>query len=192
VTVQIIAKVDTSGLKFPPKEVILQAVGNNLLAWIDENFEKGGIERKWKVISPLTVATRRHGGNRPLQDSGDLRRSFYIRLLGNSVKVGSDSQIAEWMHFGTKGPYPIHSSDGVKSLAAPLRSGGWKFFGPLVMHPGITARPLLPSQARADRIASETAAAVIKKSMSGSSSGTIPSVFQSNRSPQVFRSNRSR
>jgi methyl-accepting chemotaxis protein len=52
-----------------------------------------------------------------------------------------------------------------KVLAAQLRGGGWAFFGKHTNHPGLPARPMMPSQAVAERADGEARAttALIQK-----------------------------
>ena len=54
--------------------VMMDLVGQRVVAWIDQNFRAGGLERPWAPLSPNTVAARRKGRGagtaQPLRDTG--------------------------------------------------------------------------------------------------------------------------
>ena len=90
---------------FEPKQ-LLQAIANAQIKWIDGNFKAEGIEKKWRPLSPVTIARRRKGPNasisdKILQDTGKLKGSFntgkpgnVFKLTNKEVTVGSNVQYA--------------------------------------------------------------------------------------------------
>jgi phage gpG-like protein len=154
---------------------LLEAVGERLLAWVSENFRRRGIEKPWPPLKPSTVAGRRKrkgsGVSQPLQATGRLAQSFTYEIAGRAVKVGTRDVRALWHHYGTS-PYEIT----VKPSGRPARrnarrkgalhfvgSAGRDVFRREVRHPGLPARPLVPSPALARRLAEEALAAYTKK-----------------------------
>lgn len=141
----------------------LQAVASRHLNWINRNFRAEGAERKWHPLSPNTIAGRRGGGigAKALRDIGQLAQSFQV-LRGPTnriVEVGSRDKKAAWHHFGTR-PRTI----------VPVRARVLRFvtadgvrFARSVRHPGIPARPLLPSRRLATTIALRAVQAVAEK-----------------------------
>lgn len=140
--------------------------------WIDRNFQQEGkLAGGWRPLRPNTLAGRRKGSGRILQDKGLLRASFHPQWDDRAAIVGSPSKIAGWQHRGTKGspetPYPIEPKKkggllrfkvatrfGVRTvvgpsgrrLTLPFAEGGF-VFARRVVHPGLPSRRLLPLQA---------------------------------------------
>lgn len=142
----------------------LRAIGARHLRWINENFVEEGAERRWKPLARSTVAGRRRGSSKILQDTGRLRMSFNafgFRTSGRHVDVGTESRIAKIHHFGT-GPYTIRprrarvlrfvTADGVR-------------YARRVRHPGLPARPLLPSRALALSMAADAVEGLLRKEL---------------------------
>lgn len=148
---------------------LLKIGGLRLLRWIDQNFKQEGAEKKWKALAPSTVAGRRKNSSRILQDTGRLRQSFVSRipseadfkaLTDQKVEVGSNDERAEWHHGGTS-PYVIRPR---KAKALRFRTSGGGFaFSKRVRHPGLVARPLIPSSPLAERMFFEAIDATIAK-----------------------------
>lgn len=136
--------------------------------WITRNFrEEGALSgTPWKKLSLNTLANRRTGAGRILQDTGLLRASFNVpKWNENEAKVGSPLEIAKYHEYGTKGPYPIEAKNAKvlrfkratqvavvtkrlasgRSITLPKASGGYVFYK-RVMHPGLAARPMLPEE----------------------------------------------
>ena len=136
---------------------LLSAIGDRHLAWIDENFRKGGAEKKWRPLSANTIAARRQGSSAILQDTGRLKQSFVKKLGSDRVDVGTEEKKAKWHHEGTK-PFDIRPRS-----AKVLRfvTAGGIVFTRAVRHPGLPARPLLPSDTLGERLALETAEAAV-------------------------------
>ena len=146
-----------SGRKF------LTLIGQDTLRWVDKNFKQEGTEKKWKPMSKNTRAARRGGGGgaRLLRDSGRLAQSFVskVNLAATHVDVGSADKKAKWHHKGTRA-YVI-SPKNKKVLkfkvAAGFNFGSGAFkggfaFAKRINHPGLAARPLLPSDKLGERI----------------------------------------
>lgn len=178
VSVQLEAKVrNPKGLKRLIDLVGLQTVadlmGERLAAWIVKNFEDEGTEQKWKALAPSTLAFRKHGGSKPLQDTGAMKR--YVAeptgrwLQGNVLNVGWRGEIAKiagYHHYGS-GPFEIRAvKAGV--LAAQRRGGAWVVFGKVVHHPGIVRRPLLPTATTAESMMVNFMNAAIERALNGS------------------------
>jgi phage gpG-like protein len=146
---------------------ILTVIGARFMSFVDESFRTGG-RGSWPALSPLTLLLRKHGGSAPLQDSGRYKQSYVQETDGQTfVEVGTNLKTPEGnllgaIHeFGT-GPYTIRTKRA-KVLAAQTRAGGWLFFGKQVDHPGVPARPVLPTKAVADRLAQETIDAMLSR-----------------------------
>ncbi len=90
----------------------------SVFKWVIQNFEKEGKlaqkGRKWKKLSPITIAARRKGkspnrGIQILQDTGTLRKSFAFNApvrvtLADRLKsqVGTATKYAKKHQFGIK------------------------------------------------------------------------------------------
>ena len=136
---------------------LLSAIGDRHLGWIDENFRKGGAEKKWKPLSPNTIASRRKGSSAILQDTGRLKQSF-VKVLGSDrVDVGTEDKKALWHHKGTP-PFTIRPRAG--KVLRFMTTGGFVFTN-VVDHPGLAARPLLPSDTLGEKLALDTAEAAV-------------------------------
>ena len=114
---------------------------------------------------------RRRGGDQPLQDTGRRYKQSFVSETGGPgkdyatddrtfVEVGSNVKTETGIPLGAiheqgTGPFVIRVRQA-KTLAARLRSGEWIRFGKEVNHPGIPARPVLPTQATAERLVVET------------------------------------
>lgn len=136
-------------------QVILTTIGGRFLSYVDESFRTRGRGR-WAALSPLTLLLRKHGGDAPLQDTGRYKQSFVQETDNRTfVEVGTNLKtqglsLGKIHEFGT-GPYTIRVKRA-KVLAAQTRAGAWIFFGKEVDHPGIPARPVLPTKAVAEHL----------------------------------------
>ena len=144
--------------------------------WIDRNFQQeGGLVGGWRRLRPNTIAGRRKGSSRVLQDTGLLRASFVPAWDEKAAVVGSASKVSLWHEKGTKGspetPYPIRPKKPGGVLAFPVATGGIlvpilpkgfkkgdlifgkklksrrMMFARMVMHPGLPRRRMLPEEA---------------------------------------------
>ena len=142
---------------FGDTRTLLSAIGDRHLGWIDENFRKGGAEKKWRPLSPNTIAARRQGSSAILQDTGRLKQSFVKKVESDRVDVGTEEKKAKWHHEGTK-PFTIRPR--AAKVLRFMTTGGFVFTR-AVDHPGLAARPLLPSDTLGERLAFETAEAAV-------------------------------
>ena len=148
-------------------QTILTAIGGRFMSYVDESFRTRG-RGTWSPLSPLTLLMRKHGGGAPLQDSGRYKQSFvqetdnqsYVEV-GTNLKIESGLLLGAIHEFGT-GPYTIRVKRA-KTLAAQTRAGSWVFFGKEVHHPGIPARPVLPTKAVAERLVQQTLDAMLTR-----------------------------
>jgi phage gpG-like protein len=129
---------------------------------VSQNFDSEGAERKWKPLAPNTIAS---GGSKILQRSGRLRKSFGMVVSGDTVTIGTPLQLASWHHSGT-GPYEI-TARNAKWLRFQAQDGAK--FAHVVHHPGLPARPLIPTARTAKRLASQTLSAEIARAVKESS-----------------------
>lgn len=132
---------------------LLNAVGLRHVEWVTENFESEGrlSGRPWRPLSRNTIAQRRKGSSRILQDSGRMRASFDHRVGAHAVEVGTPSKIAE-IHQDGAGPFTIRARPG-KTLS--FMAEGGRVFAKTVHHPGLPARPMLPTVPKSTRITTE-------------------------------------
>ena len=116
----------------------------------DQNFKRQGRPKGWARLRPNTVAGRRKGSKRILQDTGMLRLSVVSRAAPDNVyqmghdylKMGTKSKIASFHQEGTK-PYDIVPKN--KSILRFMTTSGYAF-SKLVHHPGLPARPFVMIQ----------------------------------------------
>jgi phage gpG-like protein len=113
----------------------------------DLNFREQGRPRHWKRLSPNTIAGRRRGSARILQDTGRLKMSTMAKgAEGNLyrqgkdyLKMGSRLKIAPHHQYGTQ-PYDIVPKSA-KALRFMTVEG--IRFAMRVRHPGLDARPFV-------------------------------------------------
>jgi len=157
--------------------------------WIDQNFKAEGLEHRWAPLAQSTLFGRRMGGKgaKILQNNGMLRASHTYRASTDRVVVGfPEGSVAEYHHFGTR-PYIIRpkKAGGVLMFFMPLGAGGSTsiirrkagtprvgmvkggkqsvMFRREVHHPGLKARPLLPSLSLADTLVQKIAQNYIER-----------------------------
>ena len=58
--------------------------------------------RPWAPLKPATLARRRHGGSRILQDTGRLKGSFHWRVTLDAAVVRAGVRYAAYHQFGTR------------------------------------------------------------------------------------------
>ena len=157
-------------LKVIEPQTLLAAVGGRFLSYVDRQFKTRG-EGRWKPLAAGTLALRKRGGDQPLQDAGHYRQSFVQETddrtfveVGTNLKVGGFS-LGKIHEFGT-GPYTIRVKRA-KVLAAQTRAGAWFFFGKEVHHPGVPARPVLPTKAKAEEMIKLTVDAMLERAVTG-------------------------
>jgi phage gpG-like protein len=141
--------------------------GAQTLNWVNENFEQEGAltGTPWQRLSANTIAGRRRGSSKILQDTGThLRNTFTMKFDETEAVVGTASEIALFHEEGTKGPYEIKPKNPDGWLVFAVAAGGarvgaslsgissrktWRkgqnvAFSKGVMHPGLVPRPMLP------------------------------------------------
>jgi len=112
-----------------------------------QNFRQEGRPKRWRSLSPNTIAGRRRRSSKILQDRGRLRMSTISKgakgniyeLKRDSLKMGSNLNIARFQQEGTN-PYLIHPR-GAKVLRIPTAAG--IIYRPSVRHPGLSSRPFI-------------------------------------------------
>jgi phage gpG-like protein len=125
--------------------VVLRVIGARLEGFVDESFKTRG-RGSWRPLAASTIAT---GGQNPLQRTGRLKQSYVTTTDGQTfVQIGSKLPIAAVHEFGT-GPYTIRVRNATV-LAARKVTGDYAFFGKEVNHPGVPARPVLPTKDQAE------------------------------------------
>ena len=154
-------------LKAMEPKTLLDLIGGRLLSHVNKQFKTRG-EGRWAALAPSTLLLRKRGGDAPLQDTGRLKGSYVSEVggpgrdystdgqtfveVGSNVKTESGHSLAKIHELGT-GPYTIRVKRA-RVLAARTRFGQWLIFGKEVHHPGIPARPVLPTKAVAERLVS--------------------------------------
>lgn len=119
--------------------------------WIAENFQRRGTETRWKPLSPNTVCAK--GSDQPLIASGAMFHSQFVRIAGRSIVMGFSDPKAPWHHFGT----PAHVITPKSGRVLRFMTCDGPVFARHVNHPGIPARPMLPTPALAQREMAKTA-----------------------------------
>ena len=120
------------------------------------NFKQEGRPSHWRPLSANTIAGRRKGSSRILQDTGMLRMSTISRtapgniyhLSRNMLKMGSNLKYAVYHQFGTQ-PYIIRPRNAKVlrfTVAGTGRSRKRIVFAKVVHHPGLPARPFVVIQ----------------------------------------------
>lgn len=101
-------------------------IGLRVLRWVNDQFRtegrQPGSRGAWPKLRPNTVAGRRQGSRRILQDTGQLRASFTSKPTASDVRVGTAKKIAAYHEFGTA-PYEIRPRRA-KALRFPVAKGG--------------------------------------------------------------------
>lgn len=166
-------------------QTILEVIGQRFLAWVDESFKTRG-RGQWRPLAWGTLALRPRGGDAPLQDTGRYKQSFVLETdnrtrvsVGSSIKGPGGVPLSKIHEEGTN-PYTIRArtakvlaaragqgSGGARivGLIATKRVSEWIIFGKEVHHPGIPARPVLPTKQEAEQLVTETVNAMIKRVM---------------------------
>jgi phage gpG-like protein len=172
-TVGANARLAAAGAALAP-EAVLKVIGLRFMSFVDESFRTSG-RGKWAPLRPSTIAGRREGSSSPLQDTGKYRMSFTgqagsgfdptghppITDGKTYVQIGTESPLKDWHERGTK-PYTIRARNK-HGMMAQNAKGGWVFFGKVVHHPGLPARPVLPTRDQAATMARDTVAAMLDR-----------------------------
>ncbi len=151
--------------------VVLKIIGMRLMEFVGESFKTRG-RGGWRPLAASTLALRARGGDVPLQDTGRYRQSFvsetdsstYVEV-GTNLKTASGIPLAAIHEKGT-GPYTIRVNRA-RVLAAKTRAGTWMIFGREVHHPGIPARPVLPTVPQAEQILKPVLEGMLERARDG-------------------------
>ena len=152
----VTVKIDVSGAQRKLRGVgkaldqrqALTEIGDSVLKWVGLGFATGG-HGKWKRLAPNTSAGKGHG--RPLIRSGKLAGSFKSRVYANRVTIGTSDSKAPFHQFGTK----AHTIRPRSSVWLRFRTTTGPAFAKSVDHPGNPARPMLPDEATARKLATD-------------------------------------
>ena len=107
----------------------LEKSGLLMIKSINDNFESQGRPSGWQPLSPMTLALRKHGGSRILQDTGTLKRSITYNVVGKDrVKIGTNLQYASKLQFGGENVMPAHIVVPTKKKALHFFIGGQEIF----------------------------------------------------------------
>jgi len=159
-----LAALEEFSIRLKP-ETLLKLIGQTYLFWINRAFREQGFPgRRWPGLSANTLANPERAGRPPLVGNPPtLSRSFDARGIsigGNRVTVGTNVQYASYHQYGTAGPYPIVA---VNAKALKFWTVSGLTFRRKVMHPGLPARPFVPDDALAVKIAQDALAAYVDK-----------------------------
>jgi len=155
---KLTARMSKLGKKFKRRQ-LLEMIGREQWEWVQKNFKsQGKLIGGWRSLRPNTVAAKGH--RRILFNTGELQKSFRYTIFGATVRVRSDSDIAPFHEFGTKGPYPIFPRRA--QMLSFITTQG-RVFRPFVMHPGLPRRKMLPTKAIAEKLAVRSMRKYIKK-----------------------------
>lgn len=156
-------------------------IGIIVVGWVDKNFKAQGLEKPWAPLRPSTMFAKRMAGVGAKALEG-LRSWVTHRASAKNVVIGFPSESpAKYHHYGTKGPYEIRprnkkalrflmppfssiATRQMRTVLSPRPAGMSKvgmvkenkqswLFTQVVHHPGLPARPLLPSIQKADELA---------------------------------------
>lgn len=162
-------------------KVLYKRIGIKILKWVDDNFKAEGKEKKWDSLKPRTIAARRKGTSKILQDQGakGLKGSFTFKVDNRSVRIGSDKFYSVFHEEGGKKTYPItpkkkmwllfgvtpaeraHLAKGQGSKAEKNKA----IFSKGVEHPPLPKRKMLPSKELGLKIAIEVTENFIKEAI---------------------------
>lgn len=149
------------------RDTALELIAQRHLNWINKNLKAAGLEEPWEQMAPSTrfVRPQRPASNNfSSQFLTQLSQSMTIlRKSGSAVTVGTEQKYADYQHFGTK-PYVIRPKRA-KFLRFVGNSGAM-VIARKVNHPGIPARPMLPSKMMAKNLAIQVLQAAKDKGVS--------------------------
>lgn len=88
----------------PELPALLEAIGNDLKESTRLRFKdgRGPDGQAWKPLSPITRLLRRQGSGVPLNDTGRLKNSIIMRVVGDAVEVGTEVCYAPVHQFGAR------------------------------------------------------------------------------------------
>lgn len=133
----------------------LTAIGRAVQKWIELGFRSNG-HGKWERLAPNTVAKKGH--SRPLVDTGKMQGSIKSRVFNNHVRIGTFVAHAPFHEFGTR--RHLIESRGARFMRFRTTTG--PAFAKSVDHPGNPARPMLPDEATATKLAVDVVNKIVK------------------------------
>ncbi|MHA1866628.1 MAG: phage virion morphogenesis protein [Candidatus Heimdallarchaeaceae archaeon] len=82
----------------------LKVISNRMFREVIEHFDREqGPHGRWARLKPSTIARRRRGSSKPLQDTGNLRNSILPKVMNrNSAIVFTNVKYATTHQFGTR------------------------------------------------------------------------------------------
>lgn len=147
---------------------LLTTIGARHVKWIDDNLRGAGIEHPHQEMAESTIAARpRRTSSRHFSSRfrSRLAQSTTTAVSLTQVVVGIAHEHAELHHEGTR-PAIIRPKRA-RMLAMHIDERGQlrapKIFRKSVAHPGIPARPLLPSRNLAKDLASDVVLAEVRR-----------------------------
>lgn len=176
-------------------EKVLNAIGLRQMSWMSANVKGGGYPSAWQQMSENTLAAkpqRSSSHNFASRYQSQLLQGMTVEVqAGKSVEVGINAPYVEFHHEGTQ-PYTIRPVKGQflafqvaggnfatrLGIAKPIRGSTAMVFTKEVHHPGLPARPMLPSKMVAEQLAFGVIEAIVKKSFDAfaAKSNTLGSV----------------
>lgn len=171
-------KIEKGEIKLSDMRKYHARLGVNYLRWINKNFRRQGVEKKWKRLKrESTIFARRKKSSKILQDTGLLRKSFTSKFSTTEVRVGTAVKHSRVHEEGGKKTYIIRPKRK-RVLAFPhargnviLKKLGFRrrtirgFFAQEVHHPPLPKRKMLPSRKLAQNIARQTYIKFIKEAL---------------------------
>ena len=129
VNTEVLKALDDLNKKLQDMTPVLESSGEHIASEIDLCFtdarNPNGVS--WEDLSDVTIARRRNGSDKPLNDTGRLKNSITSNVIGNSVEIGTNVEYAITHQKGaSKGQY------GKTAKGGPIPWGN------------IPARPFLP------------------------------------------------
>lgn len=170
-------------LKAVEPRTLLNVIGARLLFHVNESFNTRG-RGAWAPLSPLTLALRKRGGDMPLQDTGRLKGSYVSEQGGPGTDYSTDGQTYVEVGSNVKTPggkYSLAKIHEYGAVIEPIPGKFWQYSyttkkgrtvnvkRPTMLVLGkigdqlifskrvvIPPRPVLPSQAAAEKMIQET------------------------------------
>jgi len=80
----------------------MRDIGESVASWVDLTFRdaQDPYGNPWADLSPVTIAKRRNGSNKPLNDTGRLKASITSNASQHEVTVGTNTIYAPTHQFG--------------------------------------------------------------------------------------------
>ena len=97
----VIKMIELTTKKLKSLGPFLDNVGTLLLGSVNKNFEQDGRPAKWTSLAESTIKRRKHGGTKPLQDTGNLKNSMGKVISGNMVSVAPSVTYGIFHQYGT-------------------------------------------------------------------------------------------